>query len=185
MGIIASSKKDGADRGPFELCPEGPQQAVCCDVVDHGMVTTTWGGKPKTQHKITIRWQSQKKMGTGKPYLVQKRYTLSLHEKATLRRDLEMWRGRPFDPEQALAFDLEHLLGINAYLNVGHVKKPKGIYAEVMSLMPVPQATAKLTVTHYKRVKDRTDADRDAAQEPAPDEYAEMPAADESEKPPF
>ena len=35
-------------------------------------------------------------MPDGKPFLVRRRYTASLHEKSALRKDLESWRGRAF-----------------------------------------------------------------------------------------
>jgi hypothetical protein len=40
------------------------------------------------------------------PYVVSKTYTLSMHEKATLRRDLESWRGQGFTEKEAEAFIL-------------------------------------------------------------------------------
>ena len=40
------------------------------------------------------------KMDSGEPFLVWKRYTLSLGDKATLRAHLEAWRGRKFTADE-------------------------------------------------------------------------------------
>ena len=86
--------RSGSGGGTFKPCPTGLQQLVCCDVIDLGMVTSSYNGEAKTMHKVSLRWQSAKLMSDGKPYLVQKRYTYSLHPKATLRKDLDGWRGK-------------------------------------------------------------------------------------------
>ena len=188
MAIIASAS-GGSTQNTFELCPAGGQQAVCCDVIDLGMQKDTFRGTSRLVHKIRIRWQSQHPMKDGRPYMVQKRYTLSLAERATLRKDLEQWRGAMFEPAQLAGFDVEVLIGINAFINVMHIRKPKGTYAEVMNLMPVPSSTPKLTVRDYVRLKDRP-AGQQAEREPgdqdeiAPELPAE-PAPPVEEKPPF
>lgn len=46
-----------------------------------------------------------------KPFTVSKFYTNSLNEKATLRADLESWRGRAFTENELRGFDLENILG--------------------------------------------------------------------------
>ena len=145
----------------FELCPAGSHVAVCCDVVDLGPVKgTDFNGQPIVQHKVQIRWQIRTRMATtGKPYLVQKRYTFSMHEKANLRKDVNSWRGRPFTDAEADAFDFERLVGKLCYLNVIHNARPRGTYADVVAIMPVPPGTPPLAVDGYLRVKDRpTDA---------------------------
>jgi hypothetical protein len=147
-----------APAGNFELCPPGPQQLVCCDVLDHGIVDTPTfsGGPPKKLHKITIRWMSSHRMMDGKPYMVQKRYTLSSHSKSTLRQDLEKWRGKPFADAQAAAFDVDRLIGVNCFAQVIHKSKPRGIFAEVVTLMPALPNLPKLIVDpSYIRMRDR------------------------------
>jgi len=162
------SMKMGASRamGDFELCPSGPQQLVCCDIIDHGLVATKqWGtAAMKDVPKVTIRWQSAAQMKDGRPYIVQKRYTLSSHPKSTLRKDLEAWRGKPFTDQEADDFDLEKLISVNCFANVVHEPKTRGVFAEVRSIMPRPQALPKIAVRDYVRVKDRVP---DGAQAPA------------------
>ncbi|MDH5244837.1 MAG: hypothetical protein OEW98_00185 [Betaproteobacteria bacterium] len=149
MPIIAK----GSPRA-FEPCPAGVQQAVCCDVVDLGLRETPYGEK----HKVDIRWQTAELMPSGQPYLVNKRYTLSLNEKATLRHDLEAWRGKAFTDAEIEGFDLERLIGVNALLNIVHGTGSKGgVFANVASIMPLAKKmTAVKVADDYVRVQDRT-----------------------------
>ena len=154
MGLYAKAKSGHSQ--DFEPCPAGPQRLVCCDVVDLGMVDVLWQGKTKRQHKMQIRWQSEKTTKDGKPALLVQRYTLSMHEKATLRKILESWRGRPFgSDEEAEAFDIEKVIGANAYGNIMHSTKGDSTYANLASIMPLPPGMPKLAVKDYDRVKDR------------------------------
>jgi hypothetical protein len=141
----------------FVPCPVGVHQGVCVDVVDMGMLKVTWNGVEKTQHKIRIVWQIEELMGDGKPFIVQKRYTASLHEKSKLRPELESWRGRAFTEDELQEFDLEKLIGANCLLNVAHVQKDGKTYANVTAVMPLKKGMEKLTATNYTRVVDRKD----------------------------
>jgi len=128
--------------GDFTPHPEGMHQMVCVDVIDHGIVPTAFGDK----HKITIRWQSAETGPKGQRLTCQKRYTLSLHEKAVLRADLQAWRGRPFTAEEARGFDVERLIGVNALVNVIHKKGADGkVWANVASVAPLMKGMTPLT----------------------------------------
>ncbi len=149
MPIIAK----GGSGGKFEPCPAGMQQAVCCDVIDLGIMETTFGQK----WKIDIRWQSADLMSDERPYIINKRYTLSLNEKATLRHDLESWRGRPFNEAEIEGFDVERLIGANCLLNVVHKQGSKGgTFANVVSITPIMRSMVPIKVTaDYVRVTAR------------------------------
>ena len=141
--------------GDYTPAPPGAHAAICCDVVDHGMVKTTWGNETKESHKVTIVWQIDEDQASGFPFRVQKKYTLSLHEKATLRKDLESWRGRPFEKEELKGFEVDTLIGVPALLNVLHNATDRGTYANVVSLMRLPKAMVAPKIRDYVRVKDR------------------------------
>lgn len=136
----------------FTPAPEGLRQAVCVDVVDLGMVTDQWG----TKHKAELVWQlDQKNPETGKRFTVRKRYTLSLHQKAVLRIDLESWRGKKFSNEELDGFDLEKLLGINAQVQVVHTLADNGrVLSNVRAVVPIGKGMTKLR-GEYVRAKDR------------------------------
>ncbi len=162
MPIMA--KESGG--GSFIPAPAGAHTAVCCDVVDLGLLKVSFGGKEKEQHKIRIVWQIGEDMESGKPFTVGRRYTLSLHEKAALRKDLESWRGRSFNKEELSGFDVECLIGVPCLLNVIQETRDNSTYANVTSIMRLPKGMTALTVTSdYVRVCDRP-ADGQKADEP-------------------
>jgi hypothetical protein len=149
MAIIA---KAGAS---FTPAPAGTHTAVCVDVIDHGVIEVTYKSQLQRQHKITIVWQIDVNTDDDKPFLVRRRYTCSLNEKATLRRDLESWRGRAFTDDELRSFDLEGLLSVGALVNVIHEARNGSIYANVASVMRLPKNMTAPVPQDYVRVCDR------------------------------
>lgn len=155
MAILVS-----AGDSNFTPCPAGLHQAVCVDVVDLGVLETAFGPK----HKISVRWQTAETMSDGRPFLVSKRYTASLHEKSVLRHDLESWRGRPFTGEELRGFDVEKLVTANCQLVVVHKAGEQGkVWANVQTIAPLAKGQAKLTGRDYTR-------ERDKASQPDPED---------------
>ena len=152
MAIMASA---GGDGKVFEAAPAGVHQAVCVDVVDLGILDVTWQGVTKKQRKVNVAWQLNEDRDDGKPYLVFKRYTLSLHEKAGLRKDLESWRGKKFTDEEGRGFDVEKLIGVNCLLNVTHNHVGDRTYANVVSIMPLAKGMPQIQGRDYVRKADR------------------------------
>ncbi len=152
MAIIATA---GADSANYTPAPEGVHQAVCVDVIDKGMVETKGfdGKPPKKKHMVSIAWQIDELRDDGKRYVVHRRYTLSLNEKATLRKDLESWRGKKFSREEEMGFDVEKLIGVNCMLNIQHNQSGEKTYANVVSVMPLHKslASTKLAPVDYTR----------------------------------
>ena len=151
MPIIATAGET------FTPAPAGLHQGVCVDVVDLGILEVTYANKTKKQHKVRVVWQIDERDDSGKPHLLFKRYTLSLSEKATLRKDLESWRGRPFTRDEEMGFDLEKLIGANCQLNVQHASKNGSTYANVVSIVPLGRGMQKMDANGYVREKDRSE----------------------------
>lgn len=152
MSIIARKPESN-----FTPCPEGLHHAVCVDVIDLGVLQTTWGDK----HKVRIVWQiEEENQETHRRFDARKQYNLSLHEKATLRKDLESWRGRKFTDQELKGFDLEKLIGVNCQVQVVHDISDDGtIYANVQAVVPPPKNTVRLVPSKdYVRQKDRPTA---------------------------
>lgn len=170
MAIVAK-----ASGGNYNPAPAGTHAAVCVDVVDLGVLEVNFGGKTKKQHKINIVWQIDEMRDDGRPYQVQKRYTLSLHEKAGLRKDLESWRGRPFTPQELEGFDVETILSVGCMLNVIHNMKDGSTYANVAAVMKLPKGMPAPGMKEYVRVCDRQPAQ---AGEVVPD-YGDVPITDD------
>ncbi len=132
MAIIATNQSTG----DFEKCSTGLQQAVCVFVHDIGFQVGQWQGQEKIQHKVIVTWELAEKMKSGDPFAISKYYTLSLHEKSNLRKDLEGWRGKPFTEDELAGVDLEELRGVNCYLNISATDKDK---RKVVSVAPLPK----------------------------------------------
>jgi hypothetical protein len=139
------------NRKTFTPAPEGLHQAVCVDVVDLGLVEGPWGAKPT----VELRWELDlTHEETGRPFLVSKRYTLTLNEKGNLRPMLEAWRGRKFTPQELEGFDLEKLLGVSCQLQLVHVLSDRGgLFANVQAVVPLGRGMTKLRPSEdYVRV---------------------------------
>lgn len=147
--------KSNGDGKTFEPAPAGVHQGVCVDVVDLGLLKVTWQGKESLKPKVNLAWQLAEDRDDGKPFLVFKRYTLSMHEKAALRKDLESWRGKPFTDEEGKAFDVERLLGVNCLLNITHNDVKGTTYANVTSVMPLMKGMPQMAARDYVRKCDR------------------------------
>jgi hypothetical protein len=152
MSLIVKADKE------YPVHPAGLFQTVCVDVVDLGLVEVTYNGKTRTQKKLKLVWQSEEKRDDGGPFLLSRRYTASLSEKASLRKDLESWRGRPFTREELDGFDVENLLGVNAFINVLHADRDGKTYANVASVAPIKKGMARMTALDYLREQDRDES---------------------------
>lgn len=124
-----------------ELVPHGAHVARCFKIVDLGTQRGDYMGKETIHPKLVIAWELPKATRQdGQVFTIQKKYTASLNEKATLRRDLESWRGRVFNDEELACFKLDRLLGHPAMLNIIHREGQNGtMYAQVASISPLPQ----------------------------------------------
>ena len=76
--------------------------------------------EPKKQEKIAIFWEVQgQRDDNDKPITISHTYTRSLGESSRLKKDLEKWRGKRFEPADLAKFDIEKILGISCILDVG------------------------------------------------------------------
>ena len=121
----------------FAPAPEGTHEAWCIGVIDIGTQTGQHQGQPTSRHKVVVSWELPTAlMDNGKPFIVSKFYTTSLSEKATLRKDLESWRGRPFTKEELLGFDAKNIIGKPCLVNITHGETGK---AKVLAVMSIPK----------------------------------------------
>ena len=147
--IIAKQTSSGSD---FKLPPAGSFVARLYRIIDIGTQTTEWMGKRKMQRKIIAMFElhgedndgNALQTAEGKPLIVSKRYTLSLDEKATLRKDLEAWRGKAFTQAELDGFNLEVLLGKYCMVSITHSTYDGKEYANIAGISQVPSAMKKL-----------------------------------------
>jgi len=130
--------------GDFTPPPAGTFPAVCYRVIDLGTQKSEFQGETKIQRKILLSWEiadEEERMPDGRPFSLSSRYTWSMHEKATLRRDLESWRGKAFveadfGPE---GFNIRKLVGAPCMLNVVHKLKDGKTFGNVGSIAKMPR----------------------------------------------
>ncbi len=144
MGLTASDKGGKS----FDPIPEDLHLAICYGIWDLG--TQFSDTFHNTSHKVIISWELrncradfEQKDGTKKnlPRAISKPYTLSLHQKAQLRKDLENWRGKKFTEEELKGFDLKKLLGVPCQIQVIHNVTGYDTYANVAAIITAPQGT--------------------------------------------
>jgi hypothetical protein len=144
MPITASV--GGAKKEPV---PAGSHHAICYGVVAVGTQPSLIADY-KPQKKVMLLWELPLERGDfgekkDVPRGISKRYTLSMNPKASLRKDLESWRGKPFSDADAAKFDIGALIGANLMINVVHTEKGGATYANVAALMPLPKGMNKMT----------------------------------------
>jgi hypothetical protein len=157
---------DGAGHIDLPVHPDGPHAAVCIDIIDRGTVKefNKFQNKEEMVRKVTLRFfcgqYHQTEDGKQIPLWIDKWFRASMNEKATLRKFVGQWRGKPISEEEAKRFDLAKLLHAPALLQVSHNVKPDRTYANIDSIMRiVPGMTVPQTPTDYVRVKDRPPRD--------------------------
>ena len=83
-------------------------------------------------------------------------FTMSLHEKSALKKEVEQIYGRPLTDLEKKGWDTESLIGFPVKLMVLH----NGVYANVSVIVPDKSEDPKVASGSYTRVKDRkTDDD--------------------------
>ncbi len=137
MGLMA--KSSGSSRTP---APAGTHVAVCFGLIDLGTQVGNYEGKDTRRHQVWIWWElSDEVTEDGKPVTVGGFYTISLHEKATLRKMLESWRGRPFTPDELNGFHLSNIVGKPCMLSIIHETKRDGnVREKITSVSAVPKS---------------------------------------------
>ena len=119
----------------YEKPEPGTYNARCVNIIDLGTQETTYNGETKMAHQVMLRWELlDEKTSDGKPQLIGSRYTMSMHEKATLRKVLESWRGRAFTKEEEDGFDLANVLGKDCLINIVHNETNGKTYANVATV---------------------------------------------------
>lgn len=131
--------KDNGGGMEFEQAPTGAHVGICVRIVDLGTQKNDYQGQVTYKRQGLFTWELPAALMTtseqaGKPFLVSKFYTLSLNEKATLRKDLAAWRGRDFTPEELAGFDPKAVLGKACMLNLISNAKGKTVINGLMQL---------------------------------------------------
>ena len=162
MPLVAKA----SDGKPFTPAPEGLHPALCWAVVDLG-IQEKGGMYPGEQHQVylgfdlldtSIEFEKDGKAQTG-PMRVGVTLTLSLGEKAKLRKWLERWRGKEFTADELKGFDISKLVGLPCNVLVTHTTKGEKTHANVESILkwtPGVAHPAPAKETLYFSLEDHT-----------------------------
>ena len=136
MPLIASDAGNAGSSIP--LCETGIYPGVVAHVCDLGMEPY----QEKWLHKVVLLIEIDQlitEAGSfqGKRYMLSAKYTISMNEKANLRKALEQWRGKAFTPVECQAFDLEKLKGKPCQVLVGsYVGKDGKERRSIQTILP-------------------------------------------------
>ena len=138
MGLVI--KEQGIDMDPV---PAGIHVAVAYGIYDLGTHHDELYGKDV--HKILINWEIPEErielerdgQKLNLPRAISKRYNMSLNTKATLRKDLDAWRGRAFTAKELEGFDIKNVLGAACQIQVVHKasQTTSKVFANVQTIM--------------------------------------------------
>jgi hypothetical protein len=136
----------GENTKKFQIAPTGSHLARLYRIIDLGTHKSDYKGKISMLRKVKFFWElhgDDLKTEDGKPLIQTRNYTLSLGEKASLRKDLETWRGKSFTEDELRGFDLSNLLDKWCMVTITHRESNGDTYADAVSVTPVPSVVAK------------------------------------------
>lgn len=129
--------------GEYQQPPAGTHLGICVRVIDLGTQEGEYQGKPTIKRQCLLGFELPHELMSGEneghPFVVSKFYTASLGEKATLRHDLENWRGRAFTAQELAGFDSKNVLGKPCMLSLTENDKKK---IRITGVMAVPKGTS-------------------------------------------
>lgn len=127
--------------GNYTPPPAGMHIARCYTLIDLGTQKKSYQGKETGEgRKVRASFEllGEDRMEDGSPFTISKSWFLSLHEKASMRKDLESWRGRPFSREEELGFDVSKLVGAYCLLNIVQEQGEDGKdYTKISAINPL------------------------------------------------
>lgn len=147
--------------------PEGQFEARCIDIIDRGIVKTVYAGVEKARHKVTFRFYCgetfrDEETGEERPLWVDHWVTLSMHEKAAMRKFIGDWRGKPVSDAEASKYNIMQHLTQPALIQVVHREGNARTYANLSSIMKLKNADgAPDAPSGYVCVNDRPPRDED------------------------
>lgn len=139
------TKPDATNKKEFKLVPAGTHLARCYQFIHIGHVPNTFkGAEGQITNKIRLTWELPEELEVfkqgeeAKPFSVSQEYTLSMNEKANLRKMVQSWTGVTLSDEEANNFDAESLVGMDCLLTVTHVTKNDKTFANIQNITKLP-----------------------------------------------
>jgi len=142
----------------FIPVPAGMHLARCTRIIDLGTQKSEYMGTVKHLKKLMMQFEVHGEDAEGNPtvttkgdpMIISKSYTATLADKASLRKDLETWRGKPFTPQEKDGFELKNVLGQWAMITVGQSENNGKTYTNILNVNPVPANIKKVGLPEGK-----------------------------------
>ena len=140
--MAITAENNGANYSPMA---QGNYVARCYQMIEIGTVEEEYQGEKKTAKKVRLGFEFPteqkvfKEENGSAPFSLSKEFTLSMHEKSSLRKFLEAWRGKSFSDQEAKSFDVTVLIGKACMINVVHKESEKGTRANISSVGAMPK----------------------------------------------
>lgn len=154
MIIKASEKK------PFEQPDAGVFAGTIIDVVDLGLVKSTYNGETTEQQKIQVIWVLDKSDSQGRPFRIQAMYNanINMNPKSGKKSRLYELIEQIFGTSPSLEFESESLIGRSNQLFL--VKETNAtsnkVYTNIKGLLPLNQGqVGPKAPADFVRAKDR------------------------------
>jgi hypothetical protein len=149
-----------ASESKFKPHDEGQFVGQCVDTIDLGEKVQDFPGtKPYLAQTCALVFRTgEKNPDTGDFIDIAREFTVSMGEKANLRKFLEQWRGKPYTADQIKAgVPLDKLTGNHGLLTVAHRESAKQrVYANITACVGVPKQMAG-ALTDYGAGYERAD----------------------------
>lgn len=147
-----------AAESTFKAHPDGQYVGQCVDTINLGEKVQDFPGTvPYLAPTCALVFRTgEKNDETGQYIDVFKEYTVSMGDKANLRKDLTQWRGKPYTQEQVDAgVPLDKLTGNHALLTISHRTSAKGkTYANITAMVGIPKQMADGVTKYTDYVRD-------------------------------
>lgn len=150
---MVSYLPEPTEGGSFTPPPAGTHPAICYRFIDLGTQRSKFDDGTKQQRKVMLSWEitdPELRTEEGHAFSISQRYTWSMHEKATLRKTLEAWRGVAFTKADfgANGFNVKKLIGVGCLLSIIHEHKDDGrVFGNVGAIMKLPKGMDAGTLT--------------------------------------
>jgi hypothetical protein len=127
-----------------KIAPVGMHLARIYQIIDLGTTEQTgqFGGKKR---KVQILFELPLETAVfdpekgEQPYYSRNMYTLSMHEKSTLRKDVHSMLGKQLTDAEAKTFNIFNLIGRECMVNIIHRPSGDKVYANIQTITPVPK----------------------------------------------
>lgn len=127
-----------------KIAPVGMHLARIYQIIDLGTTEQTgqFGGKKR---KVQILFELPLETAVfdpekgEQPYYARNMYTLSMHEKSTLRKDVHSIEGKTLTEDEAKKYNVFSLIGRECMVNIIHKQSGEKTFANIQTITPLPK----------------------------------------------